>query len=45
MAELEKWVGDQLHDLLGLSEKNLVHYIIALATRAKDEAAMLAALR
>ena len=44
-AELENWVSDQLHELVGLSEKNLVLYIIALASRVKDEAAMLAALR
>lgn len=45
MGDIERWVSDELHGLLGMSEKNLVHYVIALAGRAKDEAGFLASLR
>jgi hypothetical protein len=45
MAALQDWVGDQLHGLLGMSEKNLVEYVIALAKRSRDEPSFLASLR
>eukprot|EP00292_Cryptomonas_paramecium_P014304 CAMPEP_0113661702 /NCGR_PEP_ID=MMETSP0038_2-20120614/127_1 /TAXON_ID=2898 /ORGANISM="Cryptomonas paramecium" /LENGTH=235 /DNA_ID=CAMNT_0000576435 /DNA_START=43 /DNA_END=746 /DNA_ORIENTATION=+ /assembly_acc=CAM_ASM_000170 len=45
MASLHDWVGDQLHSILGMSEQNLVDYVIALARRSKDEANFLSSLR
>jgi pre-mRNA-splicing factor ATP-dependent RNA helicase DHX16 len=45
MASLQDWVSDQLHGLLGMSEKNLVEYIIALAKRSRDEPSLLSSLR
>jgi len=37
MADLKRWVSDELHGLLGISEGTLVDYVIALAKRSKDE--------
>ena len=45
MGDLNRWVSDELHGLLGISESTLVDYVVALAKRSKDEAALLAALR
>ena len=45
MATLQDWVSDQLHGLLGMSEKNLVEYVIALAKRSRDEPTFLSSLR
>jgi hypothetical protein len=45
MTTLQDWVGDQLHGLLGMSEKNLVEYVIALAKRSRDEPTFLVSLR
>lgn len=45
MGDLSRWVSDELHGLLGISESTLVDYVVALAKRSKDEAALLAALR
>ena len=45
MAELKQFVSDQLHSLLGMSESNLVDYVIALAKRSRNEPALLEALQ
>jgi pre-mRNA-splicing factor ATP-dependent RNA helicase DHX16 len=45
MGDLHRFVSDELHSLLGISEKTLVDYVVALAKRSKDEAALLSALR
>eukprot|EP00286_Rhodomonas_abbreviata_P018224 CAMPEP_0181309798 /NCGR_PEP_ID=MMETSP1101-20121128/12219_1 /TAXON_ID=46948 /ORGANISM="Rhodomonas abbreviata, Strain Caron Lab Isolate" /LENGTH=459 /DNA_ID=CAMNT_0023416333 /DNA_START=227 /DNA_END=1604 /DNA_ORIENTATION=+ len=45
MGDLSQWVSDQLHGLLGMSEKNLCEYVIALAKRSKNETTLLASLQ
>ena len=45
MGDLNRWVSDELHGLLGISERTLVDYVIALAKRSRDEASLLSALR
>ena len=45
MGDLNRWVSDELHSLLGISESTLVDYVIALARRSRDEGSLLAALR
>lgn len=34
--ELVKWVSEQLHSLVGYSEKNLSEYIVGIASKAKN---------
>lgn len=34
--ELKRWVSDQLHDVMGLSERNVVDYLIASAKKASS---------
>jgi pre-mRNA-splicing factor ATP-dependent RNA helicase DHX16 len=43
--ELARWVGDQLHDVLGFSEQNTASFVVALARRAASEGALLASLK
>ena len=38
MGDLHRFVSDELHGLLGISESTLVDYVVALAKRSKDEA-------
>ena len=45
MGDLHRWVSDELHGLLGISERTLVDYVVALARKSKDEASLLSALR
>jgi hypothetical protein len=45
MGDLKKFVSDQLHSMLGMSESNLVDYVIALAKRSRNEPALLEALK
>ena len=33
--EIIKWVGDELHGLVGYSEKNMAEYIVGVATKSK----------
>ena len=33
---IEQWVGDQLHDILGMSDKNIASYFICLAEKASS---------
>jgi pre-mRNA-splicing factor ATP-dependent RNA helicase DHX16 len=34
MSELERFVGDQLHSLIGMSDKIIVQYFIGLARKS-----------
>ena len=45
MGDLNRWVSDELHGLLGISERTLVDYVVALARKSTDEASLLSALR
>ena len=36
MADLSSWVSDQLHDVLGFSDKHTTEYLISLAKSATD---------
>lgn len=36
MSLIEAWVNDQLHDILGISDKYIAQYMIGLAQRAKS---------
>jgi hypothetical protein len=35
--ELTSWVGAQLHDVAGFSDKTVAQYIVAAAKRAKSD--------
>ena len=45
MADLVRWVGDELHALLGYSDGTTVQYLVALAKKAKSPAALLDAMK
>jgi len=34
MSMLERWVGDRLHDILGISDKYISQFFVALAAKA-----------
>lgn len=36
MSHIETWVNDQLHDILGISDKYIGQYLIGLAKKAKS---------
>ena len=36
MSQLERWVGDQLHDILGISDRYITQYLIGLAGKASN---------
>lgn len=40
MANLSNWVSDQLHDVLGFSDKNTTEFLISLAKNASDSQAL-----
>ena len=44
MGDLNSWVKNQLFDVLGFAEKNLVGYTVSLAKKSKNEAALLSNL-
>ena len=33
---VERWVGDKLHDILGISDKHVAQYLIGLAGKASS---------
>jgi pre-mRNA-splicing factor ATP-dependent RNA helicase DHX16 len=35
--EVRRWVSDQLHGLIGFSDKNLAEYIVAIGSKCKSE--------
>ena len=35
-SELQNYVSDKLHDVLGMSDKNVVHYLIGLGKKTDD---------
>ena len=45
MSAIERWVGDQLHDLLGISDKYIAQYLIGLAGKATSSANYVQILR
>ena len=45
MSQLERWVGDQLHDILGISDKYITQYLIGLAGKASSTDEYLQKLR
>jgi len=42
--ELQRWVGDQLHDVAGFSDKLVVDLIIGMGKAAKSSQTLLAKL-
>lgn len=44
-GDLVQWVGDSLHSLLGFSDKTLSQYFVALASKARNPAALFAELQ
>ena len=42
---MEQWVGDKLHEVLGISDKYLAQYMLGLATKSKSTDAFIEALR
>ena len=34
--ELQNWVSDKLHDVLGMSDRNVVHYLIGLGKKTDN---------
>ena len=34
---MERWVGDKLHDILGISDKLIAQYLLGLASKSKSE--------
>ena len=45
MANVEQWVSDRLHDVLGISDKYLTQYMIGHASKAKSAEAFIQTLR
>ncbi|KAF6039237.1 DHX16 [Bugula neritina] len=45
MASLERWVGDRLYDIVGISDKMIAQYVLGLAQDAKSPADYLEKLR
>jgi len=45
MSQLERWVGDQLHDILGISDKYITQYLIGLANKATSSTEYIQKLR
>ena len=43
--ELSRFVGDRLHDLLGISEKYVIEYLIGLAGKSTSAASFVQTLR
>jgi hypothetical protein len=41
MGEAVRWVGDQLHELLGFSERATAEFLVGLATKASSEEALI----
>lgn len=37
MANLEQWVNDRLHDILGLSDRYVAQFMIGTARKAKSQ--------
>ena len=35
-TELQNWVSDKLHDALGMSDRNVVHYLIGLGKKTNN---------
>ena len=36
-VRMERWVGDKLHDILGISDKLIAQYLLGLASKAKSK--------
>lgn len=36
MASIERWVGDKLHDIMGISDKYVAQYLIGLAAKTNS---------
>ena len=45
MSDLETWVNDKLHDILGISEKYIGQFIIGLAKKANSSETFLDSLK
>jgi len=43
--ELARYVGDRLHDLLGISDKYVAEYFIGLASKSSSPASFIQQLR
>ncbi|KAJ3597209.1 hypothetical protein NHX12_000738 [Muraenolepis orangiensis] len=37
MADLEQWVKDRLHDILGLSDRHVAQFIIGTARKSSSQ--------
>ena len=37
MSMVERWVGDKLHDILGISDKHIAQYLIGLAGKSSSQ--------
>ena len=42
---VEQWVGDQLHDILGMSDKNVALYFVGLASKSASSEDLIDKLR
>ena len=38
MSAIERWVGDKLHDVLGISEKYIAQFMVGLAQKSGSPA-------
>lgn len=45
MAQLETWVNDKLHDILGISDKYIGQYLIGLATKSTSTDGYISSLK
>ena len=37
MGSMEDWVNDKLHDIIGMSEKHVAEYLVALARKSSSQ--------
>ena len=44
MEDVVQWVGDELHDLLGLSDRYIAEYLVGLAKKASSSDGLIADL-
>ena len=45
MASVETWVGDKLHEILGISDRTIAEYFVGLASKSSSSQELVENLR
>ncbi len=45
MSLIERWVSDKLHDILGMSDRTMAEYFVALAKKSNSVDALIDKIR